>query len=995
MYACPLHPAGYQRSLVLSVCRSTYVCSGWIGINRGYHLLSRQVLPFQKRFLSVLVTGFFVLNLFVGTLSVFLLSQSQVLFEKQAAINTQNLSLTLERYISGDIDKIKFALVTVKNECEHGLPGQIDKKQIDAIIGPQLSMIPFVAGFRIADGQGNIIYGTALPQGATFTAAGRDYFIRHKSFPNVGLDISKPILGRIVGKPIVVFSMRLDNPDGSFAGVVFANISMDYFAASFSKVNVGNNGAITLRDGNMDIFARYPVSKNNGAMIGSTTISYELKNILRVGQGTGTYDTITSSDGIARKFSFLKFSIYPLYIFVGQAKDEYMAGWRRQLVDVVALDAVFFLGALMSAWLIYATWMSQKGAEEKLRLSEERFRTIFEESPVGIAMLGKEREIFLTNQCYRDFLGYSAAEIREKGPSGLLHPDDLAPSLELSDKLRSGQCPLFHLEQRYLRNDGRVVWSDTRISALRDHLGQVIYTIGWVQDITARKEADRVLQESEARFRTLIEEAPLAIGTSRGGVNLYANGKYLKMFNFVRPDDIAGRRVANHWAPQWQALIDESAPQRSKPAPPEVVGVARRADGSPFPAEITVTVMDLPDGRATVAFITDLTERKKLEEQLVQSQKMESIGRLAGGVAHDFNNKLTVIMGHALLALTQTVPVKVQENLEEIQKAAEQSADLTRQLLAFARRQTISPKLINLNDCIAAMLKMLQRLIGEDIQLVWVPAPGLWTVRMDPSQVDQILANLCVNARDAIADTGRVTIETQNCVVDSPPGTECEIIPGNYVRLNVQDSGCGMDGETRAHIFEPFFTTKSLGKGTGLGLATVFGIIQQNNCFIDVFSHSGQGSTFSIFIPCQGVAEPVQGTGGRNGLFPGGKERILVVEDEKSVSDLISAILKTQGYTVLVANTPKDAIQLVTETDHKIHLLISDVILPEMNGRDLADRLGQLKVIDSCLFMSGYTADIISHHGVLDEKVNFIQKPFSPADLTLKVRTILAAEKGG
>lgn len=384
-------------------------------------------------------------------------------------------------------------------------------------------------------------------------------------------------------------------------------------------------------------------------------------------------------------------------------------------------------------------------------------------------------------------------------------------------------------------------------------------------------------------------------------------------------------------------------------------------------------------------------KRDALEAQLHQAQKMEAVGRLAGGVAHDFNNMLAVIAGHADLALEQTVPgSRLHADLLEIRKAAQRSADLTRQLLAFARKQTIAPKVLDLNDTIAGMLKMLGRLIGENIELFWKPSEPLWRVNMDPVQIDQILANLVVNARDALSGVGKITIETGLATFDEP---YCEahpgFAPGRYVLLAVSDNGRGMDQTVLAQLFDPFFTTKPRGKGTGLGLATVYGIVKQNHGFINVYSEPGQGSTFRIYLPRheQGSAEsapppppPPPQAGG---------ETVLLVEDEAALLKLAARMLERLGYTVLVAGSPGQALQLVETHEGTIHLLLTDVIMPEMSGRDLWQRLRALRPDLKCLFMSGYTANVIAHHGVLDEGVHFLQKPFSKEALAIKLRETL------
>ena len=387
-------------------------------------------------------------------------------------------------------------------------------------------------------------------------------------------------------------------------------------------------------------------------------------------------------------------------------------------------------------------------------------------------------------------------------------------------------------------------------------------------------------------------------------------------------------------------------------------------------------------------------EKEKLQTQLTQAQKMESIGRLAGGVAHDFNNMLGVILGNTELAMDHSQPATpLYAELLEIRKAAERSADLTRQLLAFARQQTVTPRVLDLNQTMANSLKMLQRLIGEDIELSWLPGSGIWQVMVDPSQMDQILANLCVNARDAIGETGIISIETGNASFDE---AYCEsyagYVQGDFVLLSVSDNGHGMNRETMDRMFEPFFTTKELGKGTGLGLSTVYGIVKQNNGFINVYSEPGQGTTFKIYLPRHvGKSQQLQENHPAEPAA-GGRETILLTEDEPPMLRMIRVMLERQGYNVLTASTPGEAIRLARENMGEIHLLITDVIMPEMNGRDLTKNILTLFPNIKRLFMSGYTADVIAHRGMLDAGTNFIQKPFSKADLSAKVREVLDSE---
>jgi two-component system, cell cycle sensor histidine kinase and response regulator CckA len=650
----------------------------------------------------------------------------------------------------------------------------------------------------------------------------------------------------------------------------------------------------------------------------------------------------------------------------------------------------------------------RKRAEDALRISEERFRKIFEESPMGIVFLDAQREIIHTNQRYRDFVGYDETEIIELGPVGLIHPDDWASSVEMSTKLRAGEIPLFHMEQRYIRKDGTVVWADTHITVLRDKNGRLIHTIAWIQDITERRRAEEALRESEHRLRTLADNLPAAVlyqvvGDTKGHRQFTYISDAVCRVNEVSVEaaladaNVLYSQMLPEYLPGLQAA-EEKAAREGETFHYEFQ--ARLPSGRTRWFELSAVIHTLPDGRAMgEGVLVDITERKQAEEdktklqaQFQQAQKMESVGRLAGGVAHDFNNMLGVILGHAEMALGEMDPAHpLYDRLQEIREAAKRSADLTLQLLALARKQTVAPRVLDLNETIAGMLNILRRLIGEDIRLDWHPSENLWPVKVDPSQIDQILANLCVNSRDAITGVGNVTIETGNSTLDkaycaSHPGA----VPGEYVFLAVSDDGCGMDEEILARIFEPFFTTKEMGKGTGLGLATVYGGVKQNNGFISVDSKPGQGTTFRIYLP-RHVSKTRQAARSDGAAQPAvrGHETILLVEDEPAILKLTKMMLEKQGYTVLAASAPGEAIRMAGEHSGEIHLLMTDVIMPEMNGRELANNLQSLDPLLKCLFTSGYTADVIAHHGVLDEGIHFIQKPFLVQDLAVKIREVL------
>jgi PAS domain S-box-containing protein len=527
-----------------------------------------------------------------------------------------------------------------------------------------------------------------------------------------------------------------------------------------------------------------------------------------------------------------------------------------------------------------------------------------------------------------------------------------------------------------------------------DELGQLAESFNQMIEVVGRRESS--LREAEERMRRMASASFEGIVFSEGGRILEVNEQAAHMFGY-EVSELPGQKMSEMLAPQSLAVAEAPwADPRSSAY--EAWGL--RKDRSTFLLEVRAQEITYQGRRARVSALRDMTDRKRaeeertrLEQQLQQAQRMEAIGRLAGGIAHDFNNMLTVILGQAEISLAHVNPADpLFGRLKEIERAGQHSADLTTQLLAFARRQTVVPKVLDLNTTVSSMIKMLQRLIGEAIVLAWHPGERLGRVRIDPTQVDQILANLCVNARDAIGGAGRVTIETGDVAFDAEfCAHHPDHLPGRFTMLAVGDDGPGIGQDVIAHIFEPFFTTKGVGEGTGLGLATVFGIVKQNDGFLTVSSEPGQGTTFRIYLPRfagdgaaaqdESDAESPRGSG----------ETVLLVEDEPAILELVSDMLHGLGYQVVAANTPAEALRQFHAAAGRVDLLLTDVIMPEMNGRELAERLVAIRPDLKCLFVSGYTDSVIAHRGVLETDVRFLQKPFSVSALAQQVRQALGS----
>jgi PAS domain S-box-containing protein len=642
-----------------------------------------------------------------------------------------------------------------------------------------------------------------------------------------------------------------------------------------------------------------------------------------------------------------------------------------------------------------------KRAEDALQSSEKRYRRLFESAKDGILILDADTgKVVDVNPFLLQLLGYSydalcGEYIWEIGVfKDIAASKDAFKVLQDNEYIRYDNLPLETI-------DGKPIAVEFVSNVyLVDHAKVIQCNI---RDITERKRAEVALFNSRQMLRSVLDNIPQRVfWKDLNSVYLGCNKLFILDFGYEDPGEIVGKTDYEHASAATADLyrvddreVMESGRPKLNYEEPQI-----RPDGTQGWLITNKVPMYNQDGQVTGVLGTyeDITERKRAEEereklqaQLNQMQKMESVGRLAGGVAHDFNNMLGVILGHTEMAMAQidsTHPLHA--DLQEIQKAANRSADLTRQLLAFARKQTAPPKVLDLNETVEGMLKMLRRLIGEDIDLAWLPARSLWPVNVDPSQIDQILANLCVNAKDAIGGVGKLTIETGGVTFDtSYCANHAGAVAGEYVLLAVSDNGCGMDEETRNRIFDPFFTTKEVGKGTGLGLATVYGIVKQNNGYINVYSEPGHGTTFKIYLPRHAGEIGQELMPKALKISKGRGETVLLVEDEPAILQMTKTMLQRIGYNVLAASTPGEAMRLAKENTGDIRLLITDVVMPEMNGRDLAAEILSLYPNLKSLFMSGYTSNVIAHQGVLDVGVKFIQKPFSMKDLAAKVRAAL------
>jgi two-component system, cell cycle sensor histidine kinase and response regulator CckA len=622
----------------------------------------------------------------------------------------------------------------------------------------------------------------------------------------------------------------------------------------------------------------------------------------------------------------------------------------------------------------------RRSAEEALLQSEERYRIVTETAIDAIVTIDERDEILFVNRSAERIFGYSTEEMLGRNLALLLpayrsEKDRGAAARELAGRHKDGSG--IALEVSF----GEFVQGSQTLAT------------GVLRDISRRKRAEEELRRANETLRALIEATPLAIVAVDAEEKISEwNTAAQNMFGWSEAEVLGKPFPAVYGHGERMPAIE--AARRGVPVTAECGRQTK--DGAAIETSVSAAPLTGPDGAVAgaVAVITDITDRKRMEGQLRQAQKMEAVGRLAGGIAHDFNNLLTVITGYGDLLLS-SLPSgeRALGYAQEILQSAEKAAALTKQLLAFSRHQVAHPALFDINPVVTSMSNMLRRLIGEDIELAITLHPGAVMVQADPTQIEQIVVNLIVNARDAMPNGGRITMETGVSQVSQRLAqTNLKMEPGRwYVSLTVTDTGGGMTETTQSHMFEPFFTTKEAGKGTGLGLATIYGIVKANNGDIWVSSEVGKGSTFTVYLPAaaEGPAQAADDAGAR--LAPPGKETILLVEDESGLREMIRELLESLGYTVLAAANSHEAIRMSSIHPGYLHLLLTDVVLPKASGRELSEWLRRLRRHTRVLYMSGYPTETVVQHGVLKPNVAFLEKPFTPESLAQKVREVLDA----
>lgn len=676
--------------------------------------------------------------------------------------------------------------------------------------------------------------------------------------------------------------------------------------------------------------------------------------------------------------------VFPLVLSIAQ----------EQFLWSVALVMVCFGAAAGRMFVVQKQLLvSTHELEKNLSL----LQGITEGTTDAIFVKDLEGRYLMINFAGAGFLGRTVSEVIGKTDTELFVPEVGREIMKKDQEvMQSGRTQTY---EEFGTAAGKTRLFLSTKGPFRDAGGEVIGLLGLCRDITDRKRAEEEIRQSQQKLRMHFEHTPLAIVEWDLNCKVTAwNPSAERIFGYSREEALGQHaefivppQYREHVEQIWQDLINRKGGARS-------TNDNLTKNGRTITCDWYNTSLIDDSGRVLgmASLVQDITDRVALEERLRQSQKMEAVGRLAGGVAHDFNNLLTVILGYAQL-VGDGVPAgsRQADNTAQIRSAAERAAGITRQLLAFSRKQVLSPRVINLNDTMMSLDSLLRRLIGEDIEVITLPANDLGSVKADPGQIEQVIMNLALNARDAMPQGGKLTLETSNADLDETYAIEHQpVAPGHYVMLAVTDTGVGMSPEVQARIFEPFFTTKEVGKGTGLGLSMVYGIVKQSGGFIWVYSEPGQGTTFKIYLPRVDRPAETQTVDKRLSSVQRGDETILLVEDDPQLRQLSSSVLAHCGYKVLVAGGPEEGLEICRANHNDIRLLVTDVVMPRMNGRQLAEKVLQHCPKVRVLYISGYTNNAIVHYGVLEEGLWFLPKPFTLSALVAKVREVLDAKSG-
>jgi PAS domain S-box-containing protein len=867
--------------------------------------------------------------------------------------------------------------------------GTANEESVRIELNSLLASRPFLSAITVLDRHGRFLYRSEGGGEIGLDVSDRDYFINHKDDPKAGFLLSAPIRARATREWIIPATRTWHDSSGGFAGVIVGSIDPLYFNRIWVIDKAIQDQATALWRNDGTVLLRTPLAE--GTMRLSLTSGAMFARI-KSGSESGTLRTVSLMDGKNRLVAYRRLAAYPtLTLGVTQATDRVLAGWWRIVWFLVVgwAAGTTTLGVLL-LWLAHV-WDGR-------RAMAERYGFLFKLSPYPMFVVDREtRRILAVSDATVDYYGWSQAELHNMNVDDLYLPEDLPTARARRKEYGPGPTRLNEV-LRHRKKDGTIVDVEATVRLIDFESRPA--TMAMVQDVTARKAAERHVVKVEGQYRGLLEAAPDAmVVVNQAGEIVLVNVQAEKQFGYPR-DELLGQKVTNIIPEGFAERLVTDATRSETDALAQEIGtgielLGRRKDRSMFPIEIMLSPLESADGLLVTAAIRNISVRKAAEDTLRQSQKMETVGQLTGGVAHDFNNILHVIVANTdMLLEDEHLSADSKDHLGHIDKAVQRASTLTSQLLAYSRKQPLRPQQTDLTDLVTETGTLLKRALGAQIEIESVLSDDLCVANVDRSQLQTALVNLCINARDAMPDGGRLLIETHNTVLneeDVAPNTDATA--GIYAMIAVTDTGDGIPPETLAKVFEPFFTTKEVGKGTGLGLSMVYGFIKQSNGHVRIYSEVGKGTSVKLYLPCSGKTAEVA-LSRDTAPMAGGIERILVVEDEPQVRASVMQQLQSLGYAVSEAADGAAGVAACEAAPLPYALLLTDVVMPGLlNGKALASEVARRWPKTKIVFMSGFTEASSMRHGRLDEGSLLLSKPFRKRDLARVVRTALDATR--
>jgi PAS domain S-box-containing protein len=943
-----------------------------------------------RRLKAITVVTIVSLNMFVMSLSWFSLVKSKQQSFKTAAITAQNLAQVLEQNITGIINKADIGIIGLAQEVERQIAaGGVNEKKLGDYLVSAQRHFPELHGLRVVNAQGKLYYSNKSDSATSINVSDREYFIHLRDNLQDNLEVSKPFKGRIDGKWVIAIGRRVNNPDGTFAGVAFGTITLDTIDRLFSSLDVGKYGAFALRDGtDLGLVARYPEPDAVGSNVGHKKMSKEFLDLLDKGEVSGTYNAPSGLDKRMRTWGFRKFGNNRYYVFVGLAHEEILAEWRREAANIGVFAGMFSLITIVAGRFIFLGWQRNRATEEARRVNDERMRLFFERQIVGMAISDANKHWTQMNDKWCEVLGYTREELEKLTWEELTYSDDLPMNLELFNQIVNGAIDNYTITKRFIRKDGVIVVVDLSTGCVRNEDGTFNCLLTLMEDVTDRKAIEELL----IQLKESVDNSTDAIGMATPeGKHYYENRAFTKMFGKFGdnpPDLFVDNNIAHEMFREVMSGGNWSGEVKMYDKDKRVLDILLRSYAN---KDSNGRIIGL------VGIHTDITERKladeergQLEKQLLHAQKLESLGVLAGGIAHDFNNILMAIIGNADLALLRiNKESPATENLHRIEQAAARAADLAKQMLAYSGKGKFVIDNIDINHLLEDMLHMLEVSISKKAVLRLNSYNALPQVEADATQLRQIIMNLVINASEAIGDKSGVIAITTGCM-DCDKSylkdvwLEENLTEGLYVYLEIADTGCGMDKDILAKIFDPFFTTKFTGRG--LGMAAVLGIVRGHKGAIKVYSEPNKGTTFKILLPASN--RPVE-------IFNGvtlnvdwkSSGTVLLVDDEETVRGVGKEMLQELGFSTITANDGREAIDIFKATPN-IAFVILDLTMPHVDGEQCYRELKKISPEIKVIMSSGFNEQEVTQKFAGKGLAGFIQKPYKVSVLMETIQKI-------